>query len=666
MIAFASIVEDVVVRLAWTSLQATLLVGAVWLLNRQLPRLSAATRSLLWWLLGVQLLLGLLLPTPVALPLLSRTPVVTTTTTTRTDVDGKTSVFMVSTTAPTEHRIASMGQGGEQSADTLAVAAEPADGSTQSSSLFTWSRVLPTVFALWLAGVIVQLIVTLRHWREARSVVRASHPLDDSALQALCGEQANAMGLRRCPSLRVSNAIRSPQVSGLWRPIVLLPAAQGLSREEVALALAHELTHLRRGDLWMGWVPAMAQRLFFFHPLVSWAMREYALNREAACDAQVVHQHDAAPQDYGRLLLRLGVAHPLHAGLAGASPTFHNLKRRLTMLQLSGEDTTSRLRSGLIIALVAAIGVLPYRVTEAKVETAPAPAVSAGVVAAPSPMPVPTPATPVTPATPPTPATPATPPTPATPLTPATPVMPASHVLPPPPPPREPKAPPPPPAPPAPPVAATGFAAHHVDIDTRSGAAYGFAVLDHDSVIVNGSDVDLSTARRMQGNGMPLVLFRRGADTYLIRDEAYVARAKATFAPVTELSKAQGQLSGKLGRIGGEEAGIGARMGALGERLSRIAQRESALAVRLAQRPSADQGDGERAGFAAERAEIEREQAGLEHEHLGLEQQEQALSKEQQALSEKLEQASAKANERMSLLLNEALAKGAAKAMDNR
>ena len=327
MSAIASLAQEMVGRLAWTSLQAALLVGAVWLLNRQLPRLSAATRSLLWWLLGVQLLMGLLLPTPVALPLLSPSSAQTT---------------VITTVTPSEHRIASVGQ------SSASFSAEPeSDDQTvivrsTTSASHNWASWLPAVLALWLAGVIVQMLITWRHWRQARIVVRASRPLNDAALQTLCAEQAHAMGLRRCPALRVSDAIRSPQVSGVWRPVVLLPANQNLSSEESALALAHELTHLRRGDLWMGWIPAIAQRLFFFHPLAAWAMREYALHREAACDAQVVQQHDAAPQDYGRLLLRLGVAHPLHAGLAGASPTFNNLKRRLTM---RSEEHTSELQS---------------------------------------------------------------------------------------------------------------------------------------------------------------------------------------------------------------------------------------------------------------------------------------------------------------------------------
>jgi beta-lactamase regulating signal transducer with metallopeptidase domain len=652
MSAIASLAQEVIARLAWTSLQAVLLVGAVWLLNRYLPRLSAATRSLLWWLLGVQLLLGVLLPTPVGLPLLSpsharETTVVTTTT----------------TTTPSEHHIAGFGQrsytpDSGNDAQTVTVRS-----SSSSATSHAWTSWLPSVFALWLAGVIVQMVMALRHWREARRVVGASRPLDDAALQALCAEQAHAMGLRRCPSLRVSEAIRSPQVSGLWRPVVLLPADQNLSSEESALALAHELTHLRRGDLWMGWIPAIAQRLFFFHPMVSWAMREYALNREAACDAQVVQQHDAAPQDYGRLLLRLGVAHPLHAGLAGASPTFHNLKRRLTMLQLSDQDATSRVRSWLLVALVAAVGVLPYRVTEAKGDSAAAPASTSSTTLVPA-----TPLTPLTPLTPATPLTPLTPPTPATPKTkpsprgsmtpPAVPPVPPAPPAPQAPLPTPPPPPPPAPAPPAPP--ASGFTAHNVDIETHNDAKYGFALIDRDSVIVTGGEQDLAAAKRMRNEKAPLVLFRRGSESYVIRDQAYVTRAKTVYAPLTDLSEQHGMLSGQQGRLSGEQSSIGARQGELGARMARIASREASLAERQAKQGTPDAGEAERAGFESERAEIERETRELEHEQQGLEQREEALAKQEEALAHREEQVSAQAEQQMSRLIDEALAKGAA------
>ena len=38
------------------------------------------------------------------------------------------------------------------------------------------------------------------------------------------------------------------------------------------MALAHELMHVRRRDVLLGCLPALAERLYFFHPLVRWPL----------------------------------------------------------------------------------------------------------------------------------------------------------------------------------------------------------------------------------------------------------------------------------------------------------------------------------------------------------------------------------------------------------
>jgi hypothetical protein len=52
----ASVLLD---RLVWTSIQASLLIGTVYLIVRQLPLLPARIRCMLWWLVSLQLVLGL-------------------------------------------------------------------------------------------------------------------------------------------------------------------------------------------------------------------------------------------------------------------------------------------------------------------------------------------------------------------------------------------------------------------------------------------------------------------------------------------------------------------------------------------------------------------------------------------------------------------------------
>jgi len=617
MSALDRVADILLTRLVWTSIQAALLIGIVYLLGRLWPRLSAAMRCMLWWLVGAQLLLGLLWHAPLELPLLSPAP--------------------LEAAAPATPSVAFF------AAATTADAALPSVAPPATPTL-SWRS---GIALAWLAVVLLQALLALRQWRQARRVLVASQPLRDATLHALCARQAQRLGLRRCPRLRVSDAIVSPQVTGLWRPIVLLPAGHALSADEAAMALAHELAHLRRGDLWLAWVPALAQCLYCFHPLVRWAMREYALNRESACDAQVIQQDCTAPQDYGRLLLRLGVAQPMHAGLAGASPSFHNLKRRLTMLQQTVNPPPSRLRGWLLVAAIALVGVLPYRVTTAGANSTPATQASTQASLLPPPPPPPP-----------------APPAAALPALPAAPAAPA------------PPAPPPaPPLPPAPPHDASGLRVHYANVAIHTDAGEGFALLDGDAAIVNGSDVDLAAAKRLQRDGKPTIWFRRGDKAWLIDDPAYVQRAKAAYAPVDALARQQGELGGKQGALGGKQGALGAQQGALGARQGQLAGqramlagRQALLAAQSGQREHAAEIQASRAKLEASAQELDRQQAKLsqQQQELGRQQaelgkQQEALGAQQEALGKRQQEASSQASQQIRKLLDEAIAKGVAK-----
>ncbi len=173
------------------------------------------------------------------------------------------------------------------------------------------------------------------------------------------------------PRLRVSTAIGTPQVTGLTRPVILLPvgALESFSTRELSLTLCHELMHVKRFDLWHGWIPSVAARLFFFHPLARLAAREYAIAREAACDARVLAFMDAPAYDYGRLLMRLGItAREAAPAAAGASPTLHTLKRRLLMLHDASPHARGLSPRWWALAAIAAMLVIPMRPTAAQLQ----------------------------------------------------------------------------------------------------------------------------------------------------------------------------------------------------------------------------------------------------------------------------------------------------------
>ena len=313
-------------HLARASLDCAVVVTVVWILCRALPRLPSATRALLWWCAAAKFVISLVWTTPVLLPVLPAAE--------RLAVNPAASVREIEAIQSALSRTT-----GEQ--------AEP-------------SRALPwpaLVLGGWCLGVYVSVHRGVGRWRKIRVAVRGSSPAS-SPIQVMTQDLCRDLGLRRVPEVRVSEEVLTPLVTGLLRPIVLVPGGrfEALSERQQRMTLCHELAHLKRSDLWLGSVPALAERLFFFHPLAHIAAREYVFWREAACDAAVLQAVDAAPQEYGRLLLDLGVARrSTSLAAAGAPWSFSVLKRRIVMLRdPSSRSITSRFVASAVVGLALA------------------------------------------------------------------------------------------------------------------------------------------------------------------------------------------------------------------------------------------------------------------------------------------------------------------------
>ena len=626
--AFELVSEILLPRLLAATMQSTLFVIVVWALCKSLPRLSAAARAGLWWLVALQLVVGLFWSSPLALPLLPA------------------EVVEQVQAAPMHAAALSSTQ-----AVTAASASTPALAlPVVQPTPWSWSTALAV---LWLLGLAFMIARTLRGYLATRRLLDQSRPCQDAVLLGALRLAAEAHGLREPPRLRLSSAIDSPQLIGPWHLVLLLPAtpSHAMHADELDMALTHELVHLQRHDLWWGLLPAAAQHLFFFHPLAHLAAHEYALAREAACDAAVIAGNRHCAHDYGRLLVRLGVAPKPSAGLASASPTFRILKRRLVMLQNTA--TTPRVVALLLTVAVAALGVVPYRLVAAGT-TATGAGIAAPVAgAAPAATSTPKAGEPVAraplaetavldtpvPATAPVaavshdlsshemaPPPPPPPPAPAVPklAPPAPPAAPTPHAMP---------APPVPPTPPAISLAARGA----LTLASNNGQAY--VLLQGNNSMVNGSMVDIAEARRQQRNGEELLWFRNGKASYVVRDPAALARFHAAFAETSALADAQGKLGDRQGQLGEQQ-------GKLGERQGEIGMRQAELAIGKAQ-------EERQAALAEQARSLAESQAALAGKQAELASQQAALASKQAA-------ASARTAREVKKLIDEALAKGTA------
>ena len=197
----------------------------------------------------------------------------------------------------------------------------------------------PIAAGVWLTGSAIVLFVSVRRivrFRAALSDALAAPP----DIQAEAERLARAIGLRRSPRVllvpgRVWPALWMPGVfshqAKLILPAGLLPLLDASQRSAV---LAHELSHLKRGDPWARWLELIACVVYWWHPLLGWFRRKLREAEEECCDLWVVAAMGGR-RSYATALVEtaayLNGSAPAPVLASGAGPV-RNLQRRVTMI----------------------------------------------------------------------------------------------------------------------------------------------------------------------------------------------------------------------------------------------------------------------------------------------------------------------------------------------
>ena len=162
---------------------------------------------------------------------------------------------------------------------------------------------------VWLIGILYN---ALRQWRDYRRYLRQlNRPSADAqrdTLRRVFAEQKQSLGIRRDIPLVVTPAADCPMLAGFLKPTLYLPD-EALSEQEAMFIFRHELTHYKRGDLWLKLLLTAAKTVHWFNPLVYLMARFAQEDIELACDDAVVRGMDSVQRRaYGETILRSAVA----------------------------------------------------------------------------------------------------------------------------------------------------------------------------------------------------------------------------------------------------------------------------------------------------------------------------------------------------------------------
>lgn len=155
------------------------------------------------------------------------------------------------------------------------------------------------VFAGWQA---------FAYWKFAYLLRLSATPAERDTLRRVFEEQKQSLGVRRDIPLVVTPAADCPMLAGFLRPVLYLPD-EALSEQEAMFIFRHELTHYKRGDLWLKLLLTAAKTVHWFNPLVYLMARFAQEDIELACDDAVVRGMDSAQRRaYGETILRSAAA----------------------------------------------------------------------------------------------------------------------------------------------------------------------------------------------------------------------------------------------------------------------------------------------------------------------------------------------------------------------
>ncbi len=139
---------------------------------------------------------------------------------------------------------------------------------------------------------------TVRKYDRAKSLCTAE---TKSVYNIMCGRYK----IQKAPRIYVCSDVNSPVLYGYFKPVILLPDIE-LTENSLAGIFAHELTHYRRGDIWVKLFCLLAGTLHWFNPLAHIAAKHCNNEMELSCDECVLWGMDeAVRRSYGNVVLEI-------------------------------------------------------------------------------------------------------------------------------------------------------------------------------------------------------------------------------------------------------------------------------------------------------------------------------------------------------------------------
>lgn len=234
------------------------------------------------------------------------------------------------------------------------------------------SYILP---GIWIAGMLGAVLLVIRSSLHLHALKKSALPLQNQKVRSLYQQCLREMKITKSIPVYSTAFLKSPVIMGLLKPCIYLPIHMIADYNDkntciTRYMLLHELQHYKQKDILAGYAMSLAGIVYWFNPLVWYALKEMRGDREIACDTSVLDMLDAdSYESYGNILINFAEKislspFPFTASLGGS---MRQIERRIQNIasyeqptfQKRLKSTTAFLLTAFILAGILLFGLSP-------------------------------------------------------------------------------------------------------------------------------------------------------------------------------------------------------------------------------------------------------------------------------------------------------------------
>lgn len=217
------------------------------------------------------------------------------------------------------------------------------------------------LFGIWILGMIVMLLLIMKSSFRINALKKSALPLQNPEVCRLYHRCLDEIKITKDIPVYSTVFLKSPVIIGILKPCIYMPThlISDYNEREMRYMLLHELQHCKHRDAIANYLMNLAKVIYWFNPVVWYALKEMRSDREIACDSSVLNMLEKEDyEDYGNALINhiqkvSFTPFPFAAGIGGS---MKQIKKRIMNIASYEKPTfTKKIKGIAVFVLTAAL-----------------------------------------------------------------------------------------------------------------------------------------------------------------------------------------------------------------------------------------------------------------------------------------------------------------------